>query len=238
MCTITLIPFENNCADFVLTVNRDESVNREAIAPKIYTEKNTRLVYPKDKKSGGTWIGASDQKRLVCLMNGAYSQHRRKKSYRKSRGLVVKDMLRVEHIERAVENYYFDGIEQFTMLIFNWQNSLEIYEVIWDGMKIHFNKLPNRPQIWSAPMTYSEEVRKQREDWFGIFLKRLDYSELRAERLWSFHHAAKVDNKMNGLIIDRGELKTTSITQFIHRSTENEIRFKNLLTQEETLQKF
>lgn len=234
MCTITFIPSVKSFSGFLVTVNRDEAVNRHAISPKIYHEGGCRLLYPKDEKSGGTWIGVSDRQRLVCLMNGAYKRHQRKPPYRKSRGLVVKDILQAEDFLQTVENYVFEGIEQFTMLIFSWKAGLEIQEVIWDGTEVHIKKESNRPHIWSAPMTYPEEVRKEREAWFEEFLAETSPAELNPEKLWQFHQTAKAENKINGLVINRGELKTTSITQFIRKYTGSEMQFKNLLTLEET----
>ena len=59
MCTVTIIPKGDN--DFVLTSNRDEAPQRISLAPKVYTIDDTRLLFPKDKLSGGTWIGVSEK---------------------------------------------------------------------------------------------------------------------------------------------------------------------------------
>ena len=50
--------------------------------------------------AGGTWIGLSDKKRLVCLLNGGYEIHEREASYRVSRGVIVKEVLKSVHAQK------------------------------------------------------------------------------------------------------------------------------------------
>ena len=75
MCTVTIIPQENN--GFVLTSNRDEAPDRVSLAPDFYLVDGIKLLFPKDKM-GGTWIGVSEKNRVVCLLNGAFEKHERK----------------------------------------------------------------------------------------------------------------------------------------------------------------
>lgn len=49
---------------FVLTFNRDEVYNRVAKPPEQYIVDNQKLIFPKDTKSGGSWIGVNLNK--VC----------------------------------------------------------------------------------------------------------------------------------------------------------------------------
>lgn len=88
MCTVTYLPLGNN--NFILTSNRDETPLRKTLPPKDYVEDGVVLTYPKDEVAGGTWIGLSDKKRLVCLLNGGFTIHKRKDSYKMSRGVIVK----------------------------------------------------------------------------------------------------------------------------------------------------
>ena len=53
-------------------------------------------------------------------------------------------------------------------------------------------------------------MKKLREDWFSTLQKEKDLS---AENLWEFHHSAGKGDKEIDLIIDRGFLKTKSISQ-------------------------
>lgn len=215
MCTISLTAILNQSDGFILTSNRDEAAERATFPPGFYTEEDTRLLFPKDSVAGGSWVGASSKKRVLCLMNGEFKPHKRKPEYRKSRGLVLKDWLMAEDIESEIKNYDLLGIEEFTVIIADWSRKLFFAEFVWDGSEKHFKKLEQKPQIWSSSPLYSLEMKKLRKDWFDNFQQQKDIS---AENLWEFHHSAGTGNKEIDLIIDRGFLKTKSISQIIYQS--------------------
>ena len=75
MCTVTIFPLENN--DFVLTTNRDEAPDRNSLEPSFYTFQGAKLLFPKDEQSGGTWVGVSEKKRVVCVLNGGFEYRER-----------------------------------------------------------------------------------------------------------------------------------------------------------------
>ncbi len=230
MCTISYIPLSNQANSFIVTDNRDESVNRPAELPKVYYEKGAALFYPKDTQAGGTWIGVSNNDSLICLMNGAFHRHQRESTYRKSRGIVVKDLLIAKPLS-AVKSYDFSGIEPFFALLFLWEKGIDVYELIWDGLKIHlYKKNSSQPAIWSAAMTYSIAQQKKREMAFHAFLNSQKHKKPLPELTWDFHHL-KGDKAEEGFIINRGELRTTSISQFSHLKNGGScFRFENLVT--------
>lgn len=207
MCTVTIFYKGNN--DFVLTSNRDEAPNRVSLPPKINTYKETNILYPEDKLSGGTWIGASENKRLVCLLNGGFEIHKRKSVYRQSRGIVVKDILSLKDINEA-QTYNYSGIEPFTLVIADWNDSLNFYEIVWDGNKAHVNQLPLTSHIWSSSTLYTEDKKQARRNWFKEFKSENDLS---SDTLLQFHKRAGEPNLDFGVVMDRGFVKTTSITQ-------------------------
>ncbi len=208
MCTVTIFYKGNN--DFVLTSNRDEAPNRKALAPEFYTINNTKMIFPKDPVSNGTWIGASDKKRLICLLNGGFLKHKRKKEYRLSRGVVVKELLASKTIEPAVNEYNFTNIEPFTLVISEWSSGLKFYELVWDGEQKHFTKLPLGTYIWSSSTLYTEGMKEERLSWFSNFKKA---QPLNAQKLLEFHKTAGKDNLDYGVVMNREFVRTTSITQ-------------------------
>ena len=109
MCTVTIIPKNNT--DFILTSNRDEAPDRIALAPEFYVVNDTKLLFPKDELSGGTWIGISEKNRVICVLNGGFEFHERKANYRMSRGVVAKDFLISEKITETIESYNFEDVE-------------------------------------------------------------------------------------------------------------------------------
>lgn len=233
MCTVSIFYKGNN--DFVLTSNRDEAPNRKALSPDFYTINNTDLLMPKDEQSGGSWIGASDKNRIVCLLNGGFTLHERKPIYRQSRGVVVTDLLTAKDIEATVGSYNFNDIEPFTIVIADWNTDLKFYELVWDSEQKYFQQLPLETKIWSSSTLYTEENKQVRRDWFDTFKSE---KELSSRSLLEFHKTAGKDNKDFGVVMDRDVVKTTSITQIEKTNATLEMRFLNLNTSEKTNKMF
>lgn len=229
MCTVTIIPKGNH--DFVLTSNRDEAPNRVSLAPDFYDVEKTTLLFPKDELSGGTWIGVSEKNRLVCVLNGGFELHKRKASYRLSRGVVAKDFLVSDAITMTMESYNLKDIEPFTMVIVDWNSGLKFYDLVWDGVEKHIRELPLEPKIWSSSTLYSQAMKLERKQWFDSFK---DTHGLNAKSLMEFHKTAGKNNTDFGVVMDRGFVKTMSITQVEKTLDAVEMRYENLQTSEVT----
>ncbi len=225
MCTISLVINSEENSGFILTSNRDEAPGRETFPPDFYTVNNTRLLFPKDAVAGGTWIGVSEIKRVVCLMNGGFESHIRADNYRVSRGVVVKDILAAEDPLLEIKSYNFQGIEPFTLILADWKKELFFYELVWDGAELHSKKLSLKNHIWSSSPLYSSEMKNLREAWFEKLQveKNLTY-----QNLWDFHHSAGAGNKNFDLVMDRGFIKTKSITQIIKTSEKIRMIYEDL----------
>ncbi|MCB7481453.1 NRDE family protein [Christiangramia sediminis] len=231
MCTITLVPHPDSMNGFILTSNRDEAVSRTTLPPKKEVYKGKSLFFPKDEQAGGTWIGVSENLRCICLMNGAEKPHVRKPEYRKSRGVVVKDFLAGNKLKELFGNYDLDDIEPFTMIVVDWHNGLAFYELLWDGNNRNVTKLPMKEHIWSSSPLYSKEMKASRVKWFKDLKESEGFS---SETLLDFHHKGGEGNKQFDLIIDRGFLKTQSITQVYNSPKELKFWYKSLITKEVT----
>lgn len=218
MCTLSFVPSKKEPFNFIMTSNRDESPGRETIPPKKYSEMGSEMWYPKDEVAGGTWIGVSSKKRLVCLMNGGFGRHQRKKTYRKSRGVVVKELLSAAESAACMERSDFTDIEPFTIVVVDWTSKLALWQLIWDGTEKHLTALPIKPYIWSASMLYSEATKKERAQLFDRFIAG-NREGITVQALFDFHQQFK---------IDRGVVKTTSITQFVHRGGISEMVYHDL----------
>ena len=229
MCTVTIVP--NGKQNFILTSNRDESPNRVSLVPDFYHVNGTRLLFPKDKLSGGTWIGVSDKNRLACVLNGGFVPHQRQANYRKSRGIVAQDFLEADAIAQILKSYNLDGIEPFTMVIADWNTELKWYELVWDGQKKQISELPLEPRIWSSSTLYDQVMKLNRIQWFETFKETHD---LHAETLLKFHKTAGQGNNQYGVVMDRGGVKTMSITQVSKNQDMVSMRYENLETNEIT----
>lgn len=224
MCTLTFVPLGNN--DFILTSNRDEAPGRNTLPPQIYTEDGVKLLYPKDAVAGGTWIGVSDRKRAISLMNGGFIPHKRKEVYRMSRGLVLKVLLKASNLNLELSNYNFKDIEPFTAVVLDWQNALVLKTLVWDEEKLHIINEPLIPKIWSSSPLYPGDIKHRREKWFSSFIS--EKKTVSEKEILQFHkNAGEGDNETN-LIMDRGFVRTKSITQLVKNENNVQCRYEDL----------
>ena len=230
MCTVTFLPLGKS--NFILTSNRDEQKQRETLFPKKYIEDNIELVFPKDKLAGGTWIGTSSTKRLVCVLNGAYENHKKKNSYKKSRGLIVKEILKDEDFITFIENLNLEGIEPFTLIIVDWNNGLNLYELIWDEQHKQFSKLKNEPKIWSSSTLYSSEIKEVREKWFKDWVANNEFS---SNTILAFH-TSEIGAKEQSILMKRPSVETVSITSVKKEEAVIEMNYNDVVhSKRETL---
>jgi len=218
MCTVTFLPFGNN--NFILTSSRDVPFSRaKANLPESYIEDDVALFYPKDGQAGGTWIGTSDKNRLICLLNGGFENHKQKESYVKSRGLIVKELLKANHINHACNAIDLENVEPFTLVIVVWNNELNLYEFVWDGNKKHFKILTQENHIWSSSTLYTNTMKNLRKSWFKKWeeehLRRNSKSEKVKNDILEFHHTAGEGNPEVDVLMKRPNVGTVSITQVI-----------------------
>ncbi|QNJ96892.1 NRDE family protein [Constantimarinum furrinae] len=214
MCTLTFIPKSRD--RFILTSNRDEAPGRETLVPAHYEHHESTLLYPKDTLAGGTWIGLSSKQRLICLLNGGFTPHERHNNYRMSRGIIVTDLLTSEDIEAGIRDYDLMGIEPFTLVVVDWNNDLKLYELVWDGLRSHFSEKARSPHIWSSSLLYSETAKRKRELWFSSFL--MEHLNPTENEILHFHKTAGEGNIETDVIMDRGFVRTKSITQIVKES--------------------
>ena len=207
MCTVTYIPTKEGC---IITSNRDEKITRErALPPTEYYIEGKKITFPKDPKAGGTWIAHSETK-IVVLLNGAEKKHFQKPNYRKSRGLVVLELISTENSLKYWQSIDLTDIEPFTIVLF--ENN-KLIQLQWNEVeKSEELKDVNQFHIWSSSTLYSKEIREQRKVWFTNFIK--GNTNPTPEEILHFHQFTESENKEFGLQINRNNvLKTISITQ-------------------------
>lgn len=225
MCTVTYIPLIND--DFILTSSRDVPFSRkEASQPKKYMENGVELYYPKDGKGGGTWIGTSSKKRLICLLNGGFKYHTSRASYEKSRGLIVKELLKVDDIRSGLYNINLQDVEQFTLTIVDWRTDLELIEFVWDGKEKHLRIMSQEPHIWSSSTLYDDGVKKLRKDWFSDW--QLE-NELSQEKILEFHHNAGIGDPHIDLLMNRKMGGTVSLTSVIKNENNLSMSYEDVI---------
>jgi uncharacterized protein with NRDE domain len=224
MCTVTYLPLGDN--EFILTSSRDVPYARKkALKPKKVIEDTVALNYPKDGQAGGTWIGTSSKNRLICLLNGGFYYHTSLSKYKKSRGLIVKELLKAEDIRKGLKEIDLIGVEQFTLTIVDWNDKLELFEFVWDGEKKHLKKMKQEPQIWSSSTLYDKSVKKMREEWFADWQNLNEFTQ---ENILNFHQTAGIGDKTIDVMMDRKVGGTVSITSVIKDTKGVSMNYKSI----------
>lgn len=210
MCTVSFVVSNNQV---IITSNRDESVLRlSALEPKTYSINNKNIIFPKDPKAGGTWFAITESGVVLVLLNGAAEKHKVKSNYRKSRGLILLDIISAESPIEEWKRIDLVDIEPFTMVLYS--NS-ELYQLRWNGkIKDQIQLDIKANYIWSSSTLYSYKIRLKRAQWFLDFLN--ENKKVGADDLLQFHQYKEESNADFGLVINRNNsLKTLSITQSI-----------------------
>lgn len=230
MCSVSFVPIKDG---FLFTSNRDEKTYRPTIEPKIYIENKVKLMYPKDDKAGGTWIVAKEDGTCIVLLNGAFINHQKKENYRKSRGVVLIEIITAKDPLSSFYEINLKQIEPFTLIIFH---NDQLTEVKWDGVEKHIiPRLNNKPHFWSSATLYDLNEQRIRQQWFQDYCNAK--SDLTVENMLSFHRHTHLENTEYGLVINRKDrTQTVSITQLVMKNKSVEMtyidRVKNKITEQ------
>lgn len=214
MCTVS---FVSSNGKTIITSNRDEKVIRpSAIEPKNYLVNNKNIIFPKDPKAGGTWFAVDELGTIAVLLNGANEKHKLEPHYRKSRGLIVLDIIGKPSPRDFWQEISLENIEPFTLVLFQ---DNELFQLRWDGSDKECISLDTKKNhVWSSVTLYPKDIRENRTDWFHSFLSQSSGTNtiVSETEMLHFHRHTENDNTENGLVINRNdELKTLSITQSV-----------------------
>ena len=224
MCTVSFVSTNGKT---IISSNRDEKVSRpNAVEPRNYLINNKNIIFPKDPHAGGTWFAIDENGTVLVLLNGAKEKHHHQPPYRKSRGLIVLEIISSESPIQYWHEIDLGHIEPFTIVLF--QNQ-KLYQLRWDGArkeKVQLDTAKNH--VWSSTTLYQKDIRETRSDWFYAFLES-NPNASEKEMLY-FHRYAEEENEENGLVINRNEvLKTLSITQAVLEKNKAVILHNDLL---------
>lgn len=209
MCTVSFV-FSNNKA--IITSNRDEQVLRPAIPPRNYQISTKKIIFPKDTRSGGTWYAVDEYANVLVLLNGASEKHRWNPPYRRSRGLILLDIISEKFPLESWKMIDLANIEPFTLVLYELQ---KLYQLSWNGFEKEMIQLNEKHNyVWSSSTLYPKDIRENRAEWFYQFLDtKPDISE---SEMFDFHRYTENEDVENGLVINRhGKLRTLSITQAV-----------------------
>jgi hypothetical protein len=166
MCTVSFVPVKDGC---IITSNRDEKLSRKtALPPVIHQYNGVYIFFPRDTDAGGTWIATKENGDTAVLLNGAFIPHISEPPYRKSRGLILLDILSSSDAAKEFLRMDLLEIEPFTLVLF--ENKM-LHEFRWDGEEKYSKQLDEQlAHIWSSVTLYDGFAINRREKWFNKFL--------------------------------------------------------------------
>lgn len=220
MCTVSYLPLAGG--GYILTSNRDEAPDRNAVDLAKQELGNGYLLYPVDPGAGGSWFCVSSEDKTACLLNGAYEPFLPDAKYTHSRGIVLLDLIKHASVSHFAETYDFSNTAPFTAVLVS---SEKLHELIWDGSSVMLRELTaDKPAFWSSVTLYPEDVRIWRKGLFETWLQaHPDFSQ---DDIINFHRYGSTDDHWNGFVMNREDrVKTLSISsvkreademQFIH----------------------
>jgi hypothetical protein len=223
MCTVTFIPCKEH---IILTSNRDEKHWRShAHAPARHPFNTGNILYPRDGDAGGTWFAVHENGNAVIFLNGGFVKHEPAPPYRRSRGLILLDLLDSASPYDTFTSIDLNNIEPFTAII--WGDG-RLFECRWDGNKKH-SKAMNAtvPHIWSSVTLYDEQVVAKRNQWFANWL--LKHPSATQDDILHFHQFTGDGDSHNDLLMNRdGKVFTVSVTSVIMRPDKASLRYLDL----------
>lgn len=227
MCTVSY--FKTNGA-VIITSNRDEKRNREkAVFPNILELNDHRLYFPKDKKAFGTWFVIDNKGNAAILLNGAFQKHTSNPPYKKSRGIVLLDIVKNGNFLQTFQGYDLSGIEPFQLLVFYDE---KLMRLLWDGKDKHeFFLDENENHLLSSKTLYNDHIENEREKDFRRFRSS---KNTEAYEILNFHKKHQIEKEPAIDWIIKEEYITVSITQLVIEK--NNISFTYFDLTENTIQ--
>jgi hypothetical protein len=210
MCTVTFIPVRDV---IFLTSNRDEKNNRsDAQPPAVHQFHSGRMLFPKDADAGGTWIAGHENGNAVVFLNGGLESHVPQPPYRKSRGLILLDLIDHSTPFNCFLAINLNNIEPFTAII---MDNGHLFECRWDGSRKTYSELDTTsPHIWSSVTLYNNDIRSRRKQWFEEWIAKNPAPT--QEEILAFHQFTGDGDVNNDLMMNRdGKVFTVSITSLM-----------------------
>lgn len=221
MCTVSYFKTKDS---IILTSNRDEKKSREkALFPNTLEVEDRLLYFPKDKKASGTWFAADENGNAAILLNGAFQKHTSNPPYKKSRGIVLLDIVKDKNFLHAFREYDLLGIEPFQLLVFF---DKKLMRLLWDGtVKHEFFLNEHESHLFSSKTLYNDSLENNREKDFRRFqLNR----NIESGEILNFHKKHQIEKEPEIDLSIKEIFLTVSITQLIIKQDQIHFAYHDL----------
>ena len=226
MCTVTIVPAGDG---FRLGCNRDERRDRApALPPAVHQLPHRTAIFPVDPHGQGTWVGVNGAGVAAALLNRTIdSAAPIDKSSRRSRGLIIPDLLDCASLTEALDiGAALDpsDFDRFRLVVA--QNTTAAI-VTSDGvaLSVELTKL-SRPIMLTSSSLGDRLVDRPRRRLFDQLFAGEERSWLRAQR--RFHSHQWPTRRDISVRMERADARTVSHTVVNVSSRVIELRYRAL----------
>jgi len=222
MCLVSYVPLDDG---FVISSNRDEAPSRSTNSIQQEERKFNSIAYPVDSK-GGTWCAVSKSGIVGIILNGAFVFHKRQNNYRLSRGIMLKEMFDFPTPVKFIQEYNFQNIEPFTLIIWTGKRLLEFR---WTGQLKHIEILSRKKHhVWSSSTLYDDIMISERQTLFDKLISKLQYKSV--ESIEQMHLNGKLGNSDYDFVMNRSNrVRTVSFSQVVISEKAINLNYHSLL---------
>jgi len=210
---MSIVTYFKRKEKIILTLYRDETeVNSMTIHPKIYFKKRKKTFYPKDIKTGGTWFVIDEFGNAIVLLNDTLQKNNEKNGDRKSRGVVVIELIESEKILESWKILDLLHVEPFTLIVYT---NKKLYKLQWNAISKSLIQLDeNNSHVWTSNFINSNKINFHKFLKIKDSLKDLKLHDKFDFKIINISQAEIINNKVN---FKYWNLNTTEIieTNFI-----------------------
>lgn len=203
MCTVLFMPAKNGI--YFASLRDEDPMRPKAAPPELKVHQPMEYIAPADALAGGTWIGINALGYVIILLNGGFEKHATGGKYKKSRGVIVNELLQSAMPIAEWMLMDMEHVEPYTLVVWADQN---LFQLVWDGNKKYKLRLPSDEAcIWSSSTLYDTIAKANRAKFFQNWMTT--ESVISKQSVLSFFKSV-IDTE-NGFIINRNEkIKTLS----------------------------
>jgi hypothetical protein len=207
MCTVSWIHEDDG---YQLLCNRDEKLSRApALPPQIRKRDGVRYVAPIDGDFGGAWIGTNEFGISICLLNGTRRSIETRNGGRRSRGLLLPELLVAPTLVAVNEQIWRTDLTPYTPFTLAVLEPGQLTSVTeWDGLETTIMPYGEMPLVSSSFDPHGVRVKRREE-----FRRKRDAAgRLDASLLFAFHESHNGKGDAYSPCMHRADARTVSFS--------------------------